>query len=524
MLTLWSVTSYKWAAPIYNSSDFNQFRVQLRKKELDFAPISEFGIGFLSTFLLADHVEVETAMWESLRGDTAKRTLKIDGPTRLIRLDEQRNDGAGRFKGTRITLFLSPKIPRGDKLILATWEECKQFLKQVCQDLPYSLNLEYVFNGQETKEQIEPLPLIVEVPPKFEFAALRIPVNDIKLGLEGEVVLMNEYAMRNMKKSLAGEGGLVVLQQSEGGGHTAEGTRIANNALLRGGFRIGEVPSIPDMHDTVYPSGARIRLTWASGANRRYATPNLARNSMSHDKRVEHNVFRAWFNYLVQHIDELPVGQLWAVDTSVSLEECFWLEEYDAYTMYQIGRNAWLAQLYTKGIDEKALETWESGQGMTLRWDFYGIGRELLDLVLPKVTRRFLQTDYVDYLFPPAVGWQSTLKGWHDYISSPVEWGHFGDYAEEIEDFIMYSEYGFSERLNSKYKDRFSSWNAQDIALVRQIIGGVCYRLHVEDLFRSHLDMTHVAIFQRLVEVAGDLKVGSGEKSWILSDITLAQL
>ena len=90
----------------YNSAEFNRERVALRRKNLDFAPVSEFGIGFLSCFLLSDHVEVETAFWEPIRGDTRKRVLFIDGPTRLIRLDETANEGPRRFKGTAVKLLL----------------------------------------------------------------------------------------------------------------------------------------------------------------------------------------------------------------------------------------------------------------------------------------------------------------------------------------------------------------------------------------------------------------------------------
>jgi len=91
----------------YSSTEFNQFRVLLRKQDLDFAPVSEFGIGFLSTFLLADKVDVETAMWEPLHGDTKKRLFEIHGPTRLIHLRVQDNTGANRFRGTSVRLTLT---------------------------------------------------------------------------------------------------------------------------------------------------------------------------------------------------------------------------------------------------------------------------------------------------------------------------------------------------------------------------------------------------------------------------------
>lgn len=149
---------------------------------MDFAPVSEFGIGFLSTFLLADHVEVETAIWESSRGDTTKRILKIDGPTRLIRLDEQRNEGVGRFKGTRITLFLSSKISKRDQQLPISWGTIKEYLGYSCQDLPYRLNLEYLNADNATSDAIDPLLLLFAFPEIYKIGSLekQFTLKDIK--------------------------------------------------------------------------------------------------------------------------------------------------------------------------------------------------------------------------------------------------------------------------------------------------------------------------------------------------------
>lgn len=183
----------------YNSTEFNQTRVDLRKRDLDFAPVSEFGIGFLSTFLLANRVEVETAMGESPRSDTRKRTLQIDGPTRLIRMIEDSNEGQQRFKGTCITLYLS-QGDKQDKSKPPMWQDIKGYLEEVCQDLPYALNLEYVADGQTTLDIIEPLPLRIEVPPEMEPFVFRLPVDDAESGLEGEIVWINGYALDKANK------------------------------------------------------------------------------------------------------------------------------------------------------------------------------------------------------------------------------------------------------------------------------------------------------------------------------------
>ncbi|MCU0289253.1 MAG: ATP-binding protein, partial [Acidobacteria bacterium] len=73
----------------YRSNEFNRIRLKLREANSEFAPVSEFGIGFLSCFLLCDQIIVETASCNSsLSKDIRKRTLRIDGPTRLIRIEE----------------------------------------------------------------------------------------------------------------------------------------------------------------------------------------------------------------------------------------------------------------------------------------------------------------------------------------------------------------------------------------------------------------------------------------------------
>ncbi len=164
----------------YNSSDFNRIRMLLRRAGLDFAPVSDFGIGFLSCFLLADRITVETAMWENVHGETRKRTLQIDGPTRLIRLDELPNEGPGRFKGTRVTLHLY----RAYRDSSPSWQAVKAYLTDVCQDLPYPLDLEHVSTaGQLTRSSIVPMPLRLDFPERLEPHVLRISVRNSQFGL-----------------------------------------------------------------------------------------------------------------------------------------------------------------------------------------------------------------------------------------------------------------------------------------------------------------------------------------------------
>ena len=171
----------------YSSTDFARDRAQFRQKGVDFAPVSEFGIGFLSCFLLADRVDVETAMWEPIRGDTRRRQLQIDGPTRLIRIREDANSGLSRLKGTRISLALVRGGKRSvtENSVPPTWDEVKTYICQVCQDLPYRLNFEHTTVEGTSIGFIDPSPMKAEVSENYAREAVRIPVVDVAGGVEG---------------------------------------------------------------------------------------------------------------------------------------------------------------------------------------------------------------------------------------------------------------------------------------------------------------------------------------------------
>ena len=504
----------------YNSSDFNQIRVQLRKNNLDFAPVSEFGIGFLSSFLLADHLEVETAMWESRRGDTTKRTLMIDGPTRLIHLDEQRNDGYTRFKGTRITLFLSPNVSENNESRPVSWKEIKKYLREVCQDLPYSLNLEYVFEGGEERESIDPLPLTVKVPPDWELDTLRIPVDDKEFGLEGEIVFINEYIIEKRERAVGG-GGVIVTQQEREKLNYSEEMYSSSSVLLRGGFKVGNVRGLPGRSNN--KARARLRLSWASSTNRRYLTPNLARNEMSDSPRIGEHVQRLWLTHLLQHVDELPEGQVWNIDTSFSLEHS-WLEEFDAFTIYRLARQDWLLRFREVGLDKQVIETWEACEGNPIQHNSGRLAHDLLDLILPRITTTQLHENGGIYLTLPSSDWPSVLKGCRDYITSHVYWSEFAEYKGDMENFLAFTTQSlFSvQRLNLKYQDRFSLWEEKKVSRFRSLLGHIIYSRRTNS--RISLNPENVALIRQAVEVAGDLRIGSLDESWTLDSFTVIEL
>ena len=492
----------------YNSSEFNQIRFELRRHELDFAPVSEFGVGFLSAFLLANRVEVQTAMWESPRGDTTKRTLQIDGPTRLIHLSEERNEGPRRFKGTKITFHLS----QGDKENgnkPPAWQAVKEYIQEVCQDLPYRLNLEHVSNGDSSKDFIDPIPLKVALPYHLESTALRIPVNDEIYGLEGEMAFVDFYARQKIEEELFEEASVLIIEdaaRSQGRGAPS------NSSLLRGGFKVGEVPGLFGG----YKEGvawARLRVTWKGTPNRRYITTNLARNATSNSERLEAAIIRLWLTYFLEHFEAVPVGLL-TLSYYVNLRKYHWLESYNAFRIYELASRAWHFSLERSGVTKEQIEIWEDGSGDPLRFNssFY---RELLTLVLPRITALQIDSDRNYYVKPPRPDWRTVLSNCKNYITEPTSWGLFAEYRGEIQDLLYYGGGYF----NSQFQDRLTSFNPEEVGKLSSSLR----ELMISNKDKRQAEMTpeRVELIKRLQELAGELEVGLRGMRWRLDSFRL---
>ena len=494
----------KWYLPVgrsyYCSAEFNSTRVALRRENLDFAPVAEFGIGFLSCFLLADRVLVETAMWESPRGDTRKRTLEIEGPTRLIRLDEQVNDGPGRFRGTKVTLYLCRG--GGAEVHPPVWANIRLYLQDVCQDLPYRLHLEHVSNGRTTQDSIDSKPLRVELPNHLENLATKIKVDDKQAGLEGEIAIVNAPAAQEAERDVSREVSAEII--GEGSTH---------NALLRGGFKIGPVPGLPDSYLTRITATAKLRLTWNGRPNHRFVPPNLARTGASDEAFLAHQVLRIWLTYLLEHANELPLTQLHALDLRQrDLTKCNWMETYDAYTVYRLARLGWQAFFGFSRKDEEKLLAWEAGKGNPLRLGIFqsNLYWKLLDLVLPRVSSIQMGPEARFYVIPPVSNWRSILQGCRDYITSPVSWGMFVEYVNGLEDLLLY-EYPGSVQFNSRFRDVLASFHDDEL---RQLFRVLRKLAETRGEQQAELTRTQAAMFHRAVGLIGHLSIGSIHGKW----------
>ncbi|MCS4162942.1 ATP-binding protein [Sphingobacterium sp. BIGb0116] len=91
---------FKVGNSYYNSGDFKKFA--LNKQINSFVPISRFGIGMISVFMIGEALKVVTKNESSPRNDRLQRTLFIDGVNSLAVVTEQ-SDGP---QGTIIEVLL----------------------------------------------------------------------------------------------------------------------------------------------------------------------------------------------------------------------------------------------------------------------------------------------------------------------------------------------------------------------------------------------------------------------------------
>ncbi len=495
----------------YNSTEFNSLRVQLRKANLDFAPVSEFGIGFLAAFMLSDKVKVETAMWQPVHGDTCRRVLEIHGPTKLIHYAEFDNASLDRLRGTNVSLTLtrgnynSPQKP-------PTWEVIKKYLYNVCRDLPYRLNLIYKYESQVVEEFIDPFPQ-VEVPTHLKDASIQIKVDDKESGLKGEIVLFNPLLVSNKESNLAKSLAAVITDEEQDNPRE-------NSALLRGGFRISSVPGLPESFLVHVQGRAILSMSWERSNKKRYALTNVARNDVIGHNFIANDVIRIWLSWLLEHVEQIPYGFLSTVDIKRTMisEKSLWMERYDAYTVYQLACTGW----HGRKKDMKEVEQWEesSGKGLSINEYAYGLCVKLLHMVLPKVCKLEMGPEASFSIRPPVNDWQDILKSCHDYIRNPVRWEYFVDYTGRIND-LLYYEYPRSDYLNAMYQDRMMSVFARED--INYLLSGLEKLAENKQERQALLSRQEYAVLERAQSEFGELKIGSIDGTWRLDSFKISK-
>lgn len=510
----WILARYflKVGRSYYSSPDFNRTRVALRNKDLDFAPVSEFGIGFLSCFLLGDRVVVQTAMWEPQRKqDTRKRTLQIDGPSRLIRLQESDNAGHGRFKGTRITIHLTRGGENKNKP--PTYGDITSYLREVCQELPYRLHLVHVRGDQVlATDAVDPLPLTVVVPRHLEDAVTLVPVDDPQSGLQGEIALVSSEEKSRIEKRLFSEA------KFESGDRDDPESSFCD-VLVRAGFRIGGVPGLPAN------CLARLRLPWSNQNDHRYAPPNLARNRPSEAQHLARDVTRIWVSFLLEHVAELEPKQDIMHHTRERLPPSPWLERFDAATVFRLAELGWRAEAFSRKNNAAELEAWKAGTGVPLLQPAnYYLHGKLLDLVLPRICQRAFSEEtpqnvdnvFAIYVAPPVTDWPSILENWRSFDSAPVRWSPWSLYRGRFKGLLYH---GSANALNSRYQTRANGFTTSELHTLWLTLCGVVHAYN--QTRRVHLSSNAIQLLHRARTVFKDLKIACYFDTWPIDQIDL---
>jgi hypothetical protein len=424
----------------YRSVEYSRLSAELRSNGLDFSPVSEFGIGFLSCFLLGPKVEVETNPLPRVGHEAKKMTMQIDGLTRLIHVKEMPADPLR--VGTRVTIFLSS----AEKTSI-NWGDVDQYVRQVCRNLPYDLLLEkWSDDGLQEQEVLEPSVQDITPPEHLRVAAVIIDFSDEQL--KGRVILFAEQASIDIAKRETA-GSFIISDELES---------QPENVLLRGGFVVSSVPGLPTSYLYGASPLAKVELANREVDNDNWRT-NLARTSLASSKPVADAVQRHVLSHIIAGGTGIMRLGKHDLDGSVPLRECLWLEDFDAAQIYDSAMHMW-------GEDRKvrdAVAKWEEGKA---RLRFGMIGREvhanLLDLVLPAVSSVFINTDGARYLCPLGGEWRTSLEGWRTFISDPVPWDKFAEYAATLSDTIYCYQYeGRTNVLNSRYRDLMTDFPFQ---------------------------------------------------------------
>jgi len=94
-MDLYDITSYltRVGRSYYRSPEFEQHRIGLRASGVDFDPCSQFGIGFMSCFMLSDNITILTRkFYGAQKGEGAPLKIEIDGLAGIVVIRDGHND------------------------------------------------------------------------------------------------------------------------------------------------------------------------------------------------------------------------------------------------------------------------------------------------------------------------------------------------------------------------------------------------------------------------------------------------
>ncbi|MCK5787227.1 MAG: ATP-binding protein [Candidatus Sabulitectum sp.] len=511
----------KAGSSYYKTEEFADIRARLWKAGSDFAPVSDFGIGFLSCFLLGDQIQVETSMWENIHGDTKHRILEIDGLTRLIKLVEKTDTSPSRFKGTCISIHLLRGSPI-DPDAPPSFKEILNYIRNVCFCLPYEITIKHVSStGESKKDLIVPKKLVVDVPKHLKEVAVRIPVENNPKGITGEIVLYEPTETEHRERELAKESSSL-LRNDVVSRLLSLYIERSQYDLIRGGFKVGEVPGLPECYSPGFVASAVLSLGWESQINRRYPSTNLSRNSIAPDNQMGQAIIEIWLSWLIDNISTLKTGFIKDyVLSSRDRINLVWLEKYNCMDVYRLARNGWhgfLRGLKVADIDSR-LSDWEAGKGNPLPLGSFknSLYRVLLNYLLPKICSLSLIDTYI-CVSAPSNGWRNTLNDCHDYITNKEEWSNYIEYSGDNEELILFA-FEDVHKLNLRYRERIERVIGEDE--VCTLINGLMMLAEARQERQVVLSSDASRVIRIAQESFGELKVGSRNHNWRIDSLSV---
>jgi hypothetical protein len=343
-----------------------------------------------------------------------------------------------------------------------------------------------------TNDMLTPSKLAVSVPEHLIDVAVRIPVDTAEI--VGEIVLYRESDEQHAEAKLASAVRIETVSRTED-----------DQPLLRGGFRVGNVPSLPHVLLS-HACDAQIELKARGGRSKVLPGTDLARGAVDGEQDIGSAVFQQWFEFILKNIEEFerrPPGDYELRERAFSGTR--WLENYSALEVFRAAKVFWKCALGSQSEFDLRMADWENSKGPhVVLGQSYSFHRFLLALVLPRVCSMVALERGRQGILPPKANWKSELSACKTFVTKRIPWPLFVVFAPEIAD-VLIDLYPGMDYFNIKYKSRFAAFETEELSMLPAILD--IAKNAQKWKRRARLSASRADLLRRTVEVAGDLSI-----------------